>query len=98
MAFYDPFQTPEKHECKSLTRPPWFASPYIAGVGGTIKTLPELAANLSGGGFSVYMERENFQNTAAEHYLAQYPALYEDLCECARCLDLAFSYLLFVQL
>ena len=53
-----------------------------------------MAANLSGGGFSVYMERENYQITAVDGYLAIDPnrERYEGLYECARYRDLALTY------
>ena len=77
---------------KSLTRLPWFAGPHVTSVGGTIKARPEFAANLSGGGFSFYMGRHNFQVNSAYRYLMRYPGLYDGLFEYARCRDLAFSY------
>ena len=52
-----------------------------------------MAANLSGGGFSVYFERPGYQAGAALNYLDQ-PIRHPDdsLYQCARCRDLAFSY------
>ena len=92
--FYDPFQTPEKHEHKSLTRPSWFTGPYVTSVGGTIKARPEIAANLSGGGFSTYYDRENYQNAAVTRYFRrpEYDGLHRGLFQWVRCRDLAFSY------
>ena len=94
VVFYDPFQTPEKHEHTSLTRPSWFTGPYVTSVGGTIKARPEIAANISGGGFSTYFLREVEQYAAVTLYfgLPGYLELYNGLFECVRCRDLAFSY------
>ena len=75
---------------KSLTRLPWFAGPHVTSVGGTRNARPELAANISGGGFSVYYDREDYQNRAVNRYLMRYPGLYEGLFKCVRCPDLAF--------
>ena len=83
---------PEKCLYKSLIRLAWFAGPYVTSVGGTIKARPEMAANLSGGGFSVFIESQNYQDTAVNRYLKLYPDLYDGLFECVRCRDLAFSY------
>ena len=90
MAFYDPLQKPEKSEHKSLTKP--FSGPFVTSVCGTIKARPELAANLSGGGFSVFTERDDYQNNVVDRYLGKYPDLYEGLFVYPRRRDLAFSY------
>ena len=90
VAFYDPLQTPEKSEHKSLIKP--FSGPYVTSVGGTIKARPELAANISGGGPSVIIGRDDYQNNLVDRYLGKYPDLYEGLFVYARCRYLAFSY------
>ena len=79
----------------SLTRLPWFAGPYVTSVGGTARFRPEIAANLSGGGFSRYFGRPRYQRFAVKEYLLKYPDLYEGLFKCALCQlcrDLALSY------
>eukprot|EP01103_Thecamoeba_quadrilineata_P005215 TRINITY_DN15041_c0_g1_i1.p1 TRINITY_DN15041_c0_g1~~TRINITY_DN15041_c0_g1_i1.p1 ORF type:complete len:555 (+),score=112.59 TRINITY_DN15041_c0_g1_i1:23-1687(+) len=49
------------------------ASPYITAVGGTTGGFsaesPEIAANLTGGGFSNYWNRPSYQVEAVDHYL-----------------------------
>ena len=72
VAFYDPFQTPEKGEYKSLTRLQRFVGPFITSVGGTVKARPQIAASLSGGGFSIHMERDPYQITAVDDYLEEW--------------------------
>ena len=63
-----------------------------------MNALPEVAANLSGGGFSFYFERENYQHNAVTDYLQRFPDIHDGLYKCARCQarcgDLAFSYFL----
>ena len=92
---YDPFQTSEKREYKSLTSLPRFVGGYVTSVGGTVKARPELAANLSGGGFSIHMRSELYQETENKDYLkgwAPNNERYESFYMCARYPDLAFSY------
>ena len=92
---YDSFQTPEKREYKSLTRLPYFVGGYVTSVGGTVKALPELAANLSGGGFSIHIGNEPYQTPAIQSYLAEWDSdreRYQGSYECAHYRDLAFSY------
>jgi len=46
-------------------------SPYVTSVGGTaLETSVEVAAGLSGGGFSNFFKRPNWQNTAVNTYLS----------------------------
>ena len=92
---YDPFQTPERREYKSLTRLPRFVGAYVTSVGGTVKARPELAANLSGGGFSIVMGSESYQEDENEDYLERWAPNnrgYHGFYKCARYRDLAFSY------
>ncbi|KAH9051639.1 subtilisin-like protein [Lactarius deliciosus] len=53
--------------------------PYVTSVGGT-KSIPEVAAELSGGGFSNYFERPSYQNVAVPAFLqslgSQYDGMY----------------------
>ena len=98
--FMIPSQTSEKREHKSLTRPPWFTGPYATSVGGTIRARPEIVANISGGGFSIYFNREDYQNAAVTRYLRrpEYLGLYTGVFKCVRCRNLVlFLTLLFVQ-
>ncbi|KAF8264198.1 peptidase S8/S53 domain-containing protein [Lactarius quietus] len=45
--------------------------PYVTAVGGTIGSAPRSAAKFSGGGFSNYFERPDFQIRAVHNYLRQ---------------------------
>ncbi|KAH8976516.1 subtilisin-like protein [Lactarius hatsudake] len=53
--------------------------PYVTSVGGT-KSIPEVAAELSGGGFSNYFERPSYQNVVVPAFLqnlgSQYDGMY----------------------
>ncbi|KAH8980026.1 subtilisin-like protein [Lactarius hatsudake] len=54
--------------------------PYVTTVGGTTKSNPEVAAGLSGGGFSNYFERPAYQNVVVPAFLqslgSQYNGMY----------------------
>ncbi|KAH8979446.1 subtilisin-like protein [Lactarius akahatsu] len=54
--------------------------PYITSVGGTTSSLPEVAAELSGGGFSNYFARPAYQNVVVPAFLRslgnQYDGMY----------------------
>ncbi|KAH9051638.1 subtilisin-like protein [Lactarius deliciosus] len=54
--------------------------PYITSVGGTTSSLPEVAAGLSGGGFSNYFSRPPYQNDVVPAFLqslgSQYDSMY----------------------
>ncbi|KAH8980020.1 subtilisin-like protein [Lactarius hatsudake] len=54
--------------------------PYITSVGGTTSSLPEVAAKLSGGGFSNYFARPAYQNDVVPAFLhslgSQYNGMY----------------------
>ncbi|KAH8990414.1 subtilisin-like protein [Lactarius hatsudake] len=43
--------------------------PWVTAVGGTTSQLPEVAASLSGGGFSNYFRRPNYQDDAVDNFL-----------------------------
>lgn len=43
--------------------------PFVTTVGGTTRVNPEVAASLSGGGFSNYFSRPSYQSTAVANYL-----------------------------
>ena len=68
----------------------------MTSVGGTKNFNPEVAANLSGGGFSFYFDRPQYQRRAVLKYLRLYPNLHDGLFKCghchAHCRDLALSY------
>ena len=81
----------DEHRYKFLTRSPWFSGPYVTSVGGTRNFRPEMAANLSGGGFSWYFETPDYQLGAVIDYLFLYPEFYDGLYKCARCCDLTHS-------
>ncbi|KAH9051099.1 peptidase S8/S53 domain-containing protein [Lactarius vividus] len=57
--------------------------PYVTAVGGTTSFNPEVAASLSGGGFSEYFVRPSYQQQAISTYLdnlgQQYSSLYNPL-------------------
>ncbi|CAM1500639.1 Fc.00g098010.m01.CDS01 [Cosmosporella sp. VM-42] len=48
------------------------ACPYVTSVGGTESNSPEVATYLSGGGFSEYWSRPNWQDKAIDKYLRKY--------------------------
>jgi len=54
--------------------------PFVTAVGGTTNMNPEVAANLSGGGFSNYFSRPSYQNGTVSSYLqgigSQYSGLF----------------------
>ena len=85
---------PDECKHKSLTRLLLFAGPWVTSVGGTHFFRPEMAANLSGGGFSYYNERPWFQHSAVRQYLRDFPQ-YPGFYKCASCQtyrrDLTFS-------
>ena len=72
-----------------------FAGPYVTSVGGTTLFRPEIAAELSGGGFSFYFERPVYQDGAVLNYLEKFPDnnIYIKCAHCQfRCRDMTFSY------
>ena len=68
-----------------------FAGPYVTSVGGTTQFRPEIAANLSGGGFSFYFMTPEYQLGVVLDYFQLDPDLYDGLYKCARCRDLTLS-------
>ncbi|KAH9025026.1 subtilisin-like protein [Lactarius pseudohatsudake] len=60
-----------------------FAGPYVTAVGGTTSFMPEVAASLSGGGFSEYFPRPGYQQQAVSTFLnnlgPKYSGLYNPL-------------------
>ncbi|KAH9053813.1 peptidase S8/S53 domain-containing protein [Lactarius vividus] len=64
-----------------------FAGPFVTAVGGTTSFMPEVAASLSGGGFSEYYPRPEYQQQAVSTFLdnlgQQYSGLYNFLMAAA---------------
>ncbi|KAH9021364.1 peptidase S8/S53 domain-containing protein [Lactarius hengduanensis] len=73
-----------KGDCTARFIPVFPATcPYVTAVGGTTSFMPEVAASLSGGGFSEYFRRPEYQQQAVSTYLnnlgPQYSGLYNPL-------------------
>ncbi|KAH9967563.1 subtilisin-like protein [Russula dissimulans] len=49
--------------------------PYVTSVGGTIGANPEIAADFSGGGFSNYFPRPDYQNASVSEYLQNFRSI-----------------------
>jgi tripeptidyl-peptidase-1 len=58
--------------------------PFVTTVGGTTQVNPEVAASLSGGGFSNYFPRPSYQDGVVSSYLhnigSQYSGLFKCVC------------------
>ncbi|KAH9046089.1 subtilisin-like protein [Lactarius hengduanensis] len=67
------------HESRTLTALPHFCSPFVTVVGGTTDYEPEVAADLSGGGFSDYFERPSYQQEAVTPFLQDLGNRYQGL-------------------
>ena len=81
--------SPDRHD---------FAGPYVTSVGGTTKNDPEIAAKISGGGFSSYFPRPLYQDQLVPLWFLQPGHQYPGRFKCARCRDLnSFLTLYFVQ-
>ncbi|KAH9020584.1 peptidase S8/S53 domain-containing protein [Lactarius pseudohatsudake] len=70
-----------KGDCTARFTPVFPATcPYVTAVGGTTSFTPEVAASLSGGGFSEYFARPEYQHQAVSTFLGnlggQYSGLY----------------------
>jgi len=65
-----------------------FTGPYVTSVGGTQGIDPEVAADLSSGGFSNYFEVPPYQKKAVATYLENLGDKYDGLYKCVRCRDL----------
>ena len=66
-----------------LSRPHTFAGPYVTAVGGTTNFLPEVAADLSAGGFSNYFPFPPYQVPAVPNFLQGLGARYAGRFKCA---------------
>ena len=64
----------------------WSAGPFVTAVGGTRGVSPEVAASLSGGGFSNYFSLPSYQTTTVSSYLANLGSQYAGLFKCVRLL------------
>ncbi len=62
-----------------------FVGPYITSVGGTTKSLPEIAAPLSGGGFSNYFLRPEYQDRDVPDFFKRLGGKYKGLYKCVFC-------------
>jgi hypothetical protein len=60
----------------------WSAGPFVTAVGGTTGVNPEVAASLSGGGFSNYFTRPSYQDVAVSSYLTRIDGQYAGLFKC----------------
>jgi len=65
-----------------------FAGPYVTSVGGTTGEDPEVAAMLSGGGFSNHFRRESYQDDAVLTFLQHFGTKYNGLYKWVFCRDL----------
>ena len=65
-----------------------FAGPYVTAVGGTTSYMPEVAASLSGGGFSNYFPRPPYQRLAVGGFIRTLGDRYSGLYKCVRSSDL----------
>ena len=89
------FVTPSKHWAITSTgrSPGHFAGPWVTSVGGTYN-FPEVASELSGGGFSESFERPEYQRNAVGAYLIDFqmePDSNFNYFKCAYCRDLTFT-------
>ena len=57
-----------------------------------------MAANMSGGGFSNYFDRPNYQDVEVVKYLDLFPALHDGLYECVLAAKLTTVILSFLTL
>ncbi len=87
MAFFLCLQAVHKRYYISLTTPSTvFAGPFVTSVGGTTGN-PEVAAPLSGGGFSMYFLRPPYQDDAVPTFLRNLGGTYNGLYKCVRYRD-----------
>ena len=71
----------------SSSRRHTFVGPWVTSVGGTMDD-PEVAADLSGGGFSNYFKLPSYQSEAVPSFLQNLGDQYDGLYKCVYCLDL----------
>ncbi len=65
-----------------------FVGPWVTSVGGTTGDNPEIAADLSGGGFSNYFPRPFYQDIAVPLFLQDVGDIYDGLFKFVHCHDL----------
>ncbi|KAI9462800.1 hypothetical protein BJY52DRAFT_111494 [Lactarius psammicola] len=63
------------------------ASPWVTTVGGTTKYKPEVAASISGGGFSNHFPRPKYQDDAVATFLQNLGSPYDGHYKCICCCD-----------
>ena len=71
-----------------------FAGPYVTSVGGTTGYDDEVAASISGGGFSFYFPRPPYQEGVVPQFLKHLDKDYAGFYKCAQSRDLTFSDLI----
>ena len=62
-----------------------FTGPWVTSVGGTTGAYPEVAAKISGGGFSLYFPRPPYQDLAVPTFLQNIGSQYYGLFKSVRC-------------
>jgi tripeptidyl-peptidase-1 len=75
------------HTGTGTSRSPYrrkFAGPWVTSVGGTMGNPPEIAASISGGGFSAFFPRPNYQDFAVITFLQQLGTTYVGNYKCVR--------------
>lgn len=70
-----------------------FAGPFVTAVGGTMGIFPEVAASLSGGGFSNIFDRPPYQKKVVPDFLLKLGSKYAGLYKCIFCCDLTWTIL-----
>ena len=65
-----------------------FIGPFVTSVGATTGFNPEVAASISGGGFSNHFVREQYQNGAMFRSFQRFGTRYHDFIKCVHCCTL----------
>ena len=76
------FVLPARMQCTVLNA---LAGPWVTSVGGTTGAYPEVAAKISGGGFSLYFPRPPYQDLAVPTFLQNIGSQYYGLFKSVRC-------------
>src|SRR5712672_627912 len=73
------------------------SGPFVTSVGGTSGVNPEIAADFSGGGFSNYFARPDYQNASVSEYLRNFGSIggNSDLFKFFKCVLLALTLTIF---
>lgn len=69
------------------TTPSRFAGPWVTSLRGATVYKLEIAASLSGGGFSNYFQRPSYQQQATPTFLRNLSSRYQSLYQCVRLRD-----------